>query len=67
MEKMFEKGVETGIHYKPIHHMSLYQEKKSLPVTDTISTKIVSLPTHPNLTSSDISKIIDLTNKFSKI
>jgi perosamine synthetase len=67
MKKMKQNGVETGIHYKPIHHMSLYKEKKSLPITDNISTKIVSLPTHPNLSSSDISKIINLTNKFAKV
>jgi perosamine synthetase len=66
MKKMRQNGIETGIHYKPIHHMSLYNKKQFLPVTDNISTKIVSLPTHPNLTHSDISKIIDLTNKFAK-
>lgn len=65
MVEMNKKNIETGIHYKPIHKMSFYDSKIKLPITDNISEKIVSLPTHPNLTENDINKIIKFANMFS--
>lgn len=65
MKKMKDKGIETGIHYKPIHKMSLYQNSKiKLPITDNIGETIVSIPTHPNLTEKDVTKIISIINKL---
>ena len=65
MKKMTEYGVETGIHYKPIHKMTLYKSSIKLPVTEEVGKHIVSLPIHPNLTENDVDKIIKLTNQFS--
>ena len=65
MKKMAQNGIETGIHYLPIHKMKYYSKKVKLPITETVSRKIVSLPMHPNLTEKDISNIIKLTNKFT--
>ncbi len=64
-KKMLENGIETGIHYKPIHKMSMYSDDVKLPVTEKISQQIVTLPTHPNLTEENINKIIESVNKFS--
>ncbi len=64
-KKMAQKGIETGIHYKPIHKMTLYKQKIKLPVTDKITTQIVSLPTHPNLTEHNIDFIIKCVNQFN--
>lgn len=64
MNKMFDSGIETGIHYNPIHKMSFYRTSKTLPNTENISNMIVSIPTHPNLTDSDVDTIIELTNKI---
>lgn len=66
MKNLHEFGIETGIHYRPIHTFKFYSESKKLPLTDVISNEIVSLPTHPNLTENDINKIIKITNTFSK-
>ena len=65
IKKMTESGIETGIHYKPIHTMSMYKLKNNLPITDNVGDTIVSLPMHPNLTENDIDKIISSANKFS--
>ncbi|MFN3655146.1 MAG: DegT/DnrJ/EryC1/StrS family aminotransferase [Candidatus Nitrosotenuis sp.] len=65
MKKMHQNGIESGIHYKPIHKMSFYKNSIMLPVTENISNKIVSIPIHPNLSQSDISKIIKYVNKFA--
>ena len=64
-EQLLKKGIETGIHYKPIHTFSFYKSKNYLPITENISKEIVSLPTHPNLTESDVDHIIKIVNKFS--
>jgi dTDP-4-amino-4,6-dideoxygalactose transaminase len=65
MEKMKKNGIETGIHYKPIHKMSYYKNNTILPITEKASEMIVSIPIHPNLSESDVSKIIDSVNKFA--
>ena len=65
MKKLFEKGIETGIHYKPIHQMTFYKNKIKLPITDTIGKEIVSIPIHPNLTEEDVDFIIKQVNNFS--
>jgi dTDP-4-amino-4,6-dideoxygalactose transaminase len=62
MKKMYEKGIETGIHYNPVHKMSLYKSKIKLPITEQVANQIVSIPTHPNLTNSEVDKIIHAVN-----
>lgn len=64
MKKMSENGIQTGIHYNPVHQMSYYKNKTRLPVTETICKEIVSIPTHPNLTNSDVNKIIHTINNL---
>ena len=65
MKYMLDNNIETGIHYRPIHKMKYYQNNLKLPITESAGKNIVSLPIHPNLKESDISKIIHLINKFS--
>jgi len=65
MKKMYEKGIETGIHYNPVHKMSYYKNKIKLPITEKITNEIVSIPTHPNLTKSNINKIINTINDLT--
>jgi dTDP-4-amino-4,6-dideoxygalactose transaminase len=65
MKNMKDKGIETGIHYHPIHKMSLYRSNTKLPVTEKVGIEIVTIPIHPNLTNNDIEKIIKYTNRFS--
>ena len=64
MQKLKQNGIETGIHYRPIHTMSMYKSKRILPISEYVGKKIISLPTHPNLTNRDVTKIISLINKI---
>ena len=65
-KKLLEQGIETGTHYKPIHNLSYYHKKSvKLPVTEKISKEIVTIPIHPNLSGTDIDKIIATVNKFA--
>jgi len=65
-KKLLDAGIETGIHYLPIHKMSLYKSKISLPKTEYAGKSIISLPTHPNLTDSDVTRIIKTVNSIEK-
>ena len=66
MKKMFDNGIETGIHYKPVHKMSYYKNSNKLETCERIWKELVSIPMHPNLSDSDIEKIIDYTNLLAK-
>jgi len=64
-KKMSEVGIETGLHYKPIHTFSMYKQKNQLPITEQVGKEIISIPIHPNLSIDEINKIIFYVNKFS--
>jgi perosamine synthetase len=65
MHKLKENGIETGIHYLPIHKMKFYKGTIRLPVTENAGKSLVSLPTHPNLSGNDIDYVIKMVNQFS--
>ena len=65
MDDLKENGIETGIHYKPIHTMSMYKKLKSkLPHTENVGKEIVSIPTHSDLKNDDVDRIISTINRF---
>lgn len=66
MKEMGDNGIETGIHYIPIHKTQLYKGNAKLPITERITKNIVSIPIHPNLNESDVDKIIKLINRLAK-
>ena len=50
--------IQTGIHYKPNHLLSLYGGgKPALPVTEQVYSELLSLPLHPGLEENDIDLI----------
>jgi dTDP-4-amino-4,6-dideoxygalactose transaminase len=63
-EKMWQAGIETGTHYKPIHTMKMYQNYRILPNTERIGKQIVTIPIHPNLKTFELDKIVNSINKF---
>ena len=65
-KKLYENGIQTGTHYRPIHTFALYKNQTKLPYTEIIGKQIVTIPMHPNITENQIDKIISLTNKFAK-
>jgi dTDP-4-amino-4,6-dideoxygalactose transaminase len=62
IETLKKHQIETGIHYKPNHLLSLYRDniKNNLPVTEKLYSEILTLPLHPNLVTKDIKKISNL-------
>jgi len=60
MAAMAERGVQTSIHYRPIHSFSVYRHHdEPLPVTDAIGERILSLPLYPSLTEEQQAEVVD--------
>jgi dTDP-4-amino-4,6-dideoxygalactose transaminase len=62
-ELLRERGVQTSIHYQPVHLFTQYRERVPdtgpLPVTLDVSAREVTLPLHPLLTDADLDIICD--------
>jgi dTDP-4-amino-4,6-dideoxygalactose transaminase len=57
MKKMKEKGIQTSIHYPPVHMFKAYQwlrSKTDLPLTERISKACLTLPLFPEMTIQDV-------------
>jgi len=65
MKNLAKEGIETGIHYQPVHSMTLFKNHEKLPITENAGKHIVSIPIHPNIKESEIERIIYLINKFA--
>ncbi len=65
IQTLTNNDIETGIHYKPNHLLSLYSNAKrnKLPITEKLYSEILTLPLHPNLENQDIIKISNLIKK----
>jgi dTDP-4-amino-4,6-dideoxygalactose transaminase len=61
---MLQKGIETGIHYPPVHLMSLYRKNHKLPITEKVSQEIVTLPIRSNLDDISLDRIIKTINSY---
>jgi dTDP-4-amino-4,6-dideoxygalactose transaminase len=62
MERMRRFGIQTSIHYPPIHQFSFYRERfgdqtDGLAVTDEVGTREVTLPLYPGMSLSDVKTV----------
>lgn len=67
MSYLFEKGIETQVHYpNVINKQPVYEEKqnKILTTAESISERIVSLPIYASLLEDEITYIIDIINRY---
>jgi dTDP-4-amino-4,6-dideoxygalactose transaminase len=59
MRRLKDFGIQSSIHYPPVHLFSLYRnqfgyKKGDLPRTEEVSEKEITLPLHPLLDTSDV-------------
>ncbi len=57
MENMKTCGVQTSFHYPPIHTFTAYKHDEdhiSLPITDAVAEREVTLPLYPTLRDEDV-------------
>jgi dTDP-4-amino-4,6-dideoxygalactose transaminase len=61
MTAMREAGIQTSIHYPPIHRFSAYQAEcagVSLPVTEAVAAREVTLPLYPGMSDEDVDAVL---------
>jgi dTDP-4-amino-4,6-dideoxygalactose transaminase len=62
MQELRKAGIQTSIHYPPVHHFSYYQERfaaASLPNTERFFARELSLPLHPGLDETDLARVVE--------
>jgi dTDP-4-amino-4,6-dideoxygalactose transaminase len=68
MENMKEQGIQTSIHYPPIHTFKAYRDitshkKISLSMTENIARREVTLPLYPGMTDENVLTVSDAISK----
>jgi dTDP-4-amino-4,6-dideoxygalactose transaminase len=63
MERLKDFGIQTSVHYPPVHLFSLYRKRfgykmRMLPETKEVSKKEVTLPLHPRMNAEDVKWIV---------
>jgi dTDP-4-amino-4,6-dideoxygalactose transaminase len=63
MEHMKARGIQTSIHYPPIHKFTAYENsnktsKLNLPITEELASREVTLPLFPSLKSTEVEFIV---------
>jgi dTDP-4-amino-4,6-dideoxygalactose transaminase len=62
MDAMRQAGVQTSIHYPPIHTFTYYRQRYpevSLPLTETLAAREVTLPLYPQMSAEDIEIVLE--------
>jgi dTDP-4-amino-4,6-dideoxygalactose transaminase len=53
-------GVQTSVHYPPIHQFTAYKRldrRRALPVTEDVAARVLTLPLYPHMTEADVSAV----------
>jgi dTDP-4-amino-4,6-dideoxygalactose transaminase len=68
VKQLNEAGVGTGIFYPvPVHEQGYMRDlvgEYHLPVSEKMAQEVISLPVHPQVTQSDLKKIVEEVNKL---
>lgn len=59
-----QKKISTGVHYKPIHLYRCYGNRPTLPNAEKVFKQILTLPMYPDLTDSDVERVITEIHNF---
>ena len=72
MSRLKKQGIQTSIHYPPVHTFSYYRKSLqkfqalNLHNTEEYGNRVVTLPMHPLLKRDDIREICDCIEEFFK-
>lgn len=61
-----EAGIGTDVHYpRPVHQQAPYAADVSLPCTERLAARVLSLPLYPELAEHDLDYVIRAIEQFS--
>ena len=60
MTAMKERGIQTSIHYPPVHRFSAYRrpDGPALPITEAVAAREVTLPLYPGMSAGDVEVVV---------
>jgi dTDP-4-amino-4,6-dideoxygalactose transaminase len=59
MARMKEAGIQTSIHYPPVHSFSANRQAgQSLPRTEALAGRLLTLPFFPGLTEQEVDLVV---------
>ncbi len=61
-ESLRDAGVQTSIHYAPVHHFTFYRERTpgvALPLTEEFARRELTMPLHPKMTERDVTAVAE--------
>jgi dTDP-4-amino-4,6-dideoxygalactose transaminase len=59
-QQMAAEGVQTSVHYPPLHRFSAYQDQpRALPATETVADRILTLPLYPHLPEGSAELVVN--------
>lgn len=61
MGSMLGKGVQTSMHYPPIHQFQYYRSKfptPALPQTEMFCERELTVPLHPRISAPDVNRVV---------
>jgi dTDP-4-amino-4,6-dideoxygalactose transaminase len=68
MTRMREAGIQTSIHYPPIHGFTAYRgvvATDGLSITDAVARRLVTLPLHPGLPDADVDTVVSRVRELA--
>ncbi len=63
IEALGERGVQTSVHYTPVHLLRYYRERfgyaeGALPLTEAVGAREITLPLHPLLGEREVTAVV---------
>jgi perosamine synthetase len=65
-EFLQKKGINTGVHYTPIHLYRCYGNRPKLKTAERLKERILTLPLYPSLKDQEVNLVINSIKKFYK-
>ncbi|MRI83068.1 MAG: aminotransferase DegT [Nitratiruptor sp.] len=69
--ELYKRGIETGLHYIPLHLLSYYKQKYSLRVNDYPKAlrnyqQILSIPIHAGMSDEDVGYVVEQIKEVAR-
>jgi perosamine synthetase len=71
MKYLADRGIMTKVYFPPVHLTHFYKNELEymckLPVTEEISSQVLTLPMYPTLTKEEVDYIVEEMNRFFEV
>ncbi len=56
---LHRRGIGAGLHYPPGHLQPAFAGGDALPVTETVASRVLTLPVYPTMTDANVQSVLD--------